>query len=217
MHIEFLVEDSSGAKLIGILLPKILGNVRDDLTWKIHSYRGIGRLPKNLGAVDASKRILLDRLPSILRGYARTPGIDWVVVVADTDTRDCVAFLAELKGIVEAMHPKPSVLFRLAIEEIEAWYLGDQPAVIRAYPSADKGILKAYVQDAVCGTWETLANAIHKGGVASVKSIGWPMAGELKHEWAEKIGVEMSIEHNASPSFGKFRDGLRSISTAAAV
>ncbi|WP_193786170.1 hypothetical protein [Castellaniella defragrans] len=82
MHIEFLVEDVSGEKLLEAVLPKLLGEQGDPHTWRTHSYKGIGRIPKHLKpGADASKRILLDRLPLALRGYGKTPGIDAVVVV----------------------------------------------------------------------------------------------------------------------------------------
>ncbi|MHB1248541.1 MAG: hypothetical protein ACYCZL_03915, partial [Polaromonas sp.] len=68
--------------------------------------------------------------------------------------------------------------------------------------------LDRYVQDSACGTWELLADAVHAGGVAAIKKVGWPQSGNIKHEWAEKIGPFMRINQNASPSFGKFRDGL---------
>jgi hypothetical protein len=75
MHIEILVEDASGGKLLAALLPKIFGSQDEPHTWRVHSYRGIGRIPKNLNAgADPAKRILLDQLPRILRGYGNTPG-----------------------------------------------------------------------------------------------------------------------------------------------
>ena len=97
----------------------------------------------------------------------------------------------------------------MAIEEIEAWYLGDRSALTTAYPQAKLKALDSYVQDSVCGTWEVLANAIHPGGAVAVKRAGWPLPGQLKHEWAERIGPLMDIENNASPSFRKLRDSLR--------
>ena len=61
MHIEIVVEDSSGEKLLGSILPKILGGQGDPHTWRVHAYKGIGRIPKNMKASsDPSKRILLD-------------------------------------------------------------------------------------------------------------------------------------------------------------
>lgn len=217
MHIEVLVEDSSGEKLLQVLLPQLLGPQGEPHTWRLHAYKGIGRIPKGLVPnTDAAKRILLDRLPKQLRGYGKTPGIDAVVIVLDTDKRDCAAFLAELKAAADACNPVPNTLFRLAIEEMEAWYLGDQEALLSAYPRAKLDVLGKYVQDSACDTWELLADAVHSGGSAAIKKVGWPFPGQMKHEWAEKIGPLMDPERNISPSFRKLRDGLRRLVAEAA-
>jgi len=210
MHIEILVEDSSGRKLLQVLLPQLLGPQGAPHTWRLHDYKGIGRVPKDLVTkADPAKRILLDQLPKLLRGYGKTPGIDAVVVVLDADKRDCAEFLAELKAAAEACHPLPTTLFRLAIEEIEAWYPGDQDALLAAYPRAKRNLLEKYVQDSACDTWELLADAVHSGGSAAIRKAGWPLPGQVKHQWAERIGPLMDPERNLSPSFGKLRDGLR--------
>jgi hypothetical protein len=210
MHIEILVEDSSGERLLDCLLPKILGPQGEPHTWRLHAYKGIGRIPHGLRTTaDPAKRILLEQLPKLLRGYGKTPGIDAVVVVLDNDSRDCALFLRELKALAAACDPAPKTLFRLAIEEIEAWYLGDRVALAEAYPRAKVKGLDAYAQDSLCGTWELLADAVHPGGVAAVKKAGWPLPGQLKHEWAVQIGPLMDIDRNDSASFRKLRDGLR--------
>lgn len=209
MHIEILVEDASGEKLLEALLPKLFGVYGDPHTWRVHSYKGIGRIPKNLNAGgDPAKRILLDQLPKLLGGYGKTPGIDAVVVVLDSDRRNCVDFLAELKALAANCNPAPNTLFRIAIEEMEAWYFGDRHALTAAYPKAKIDVLQRYTQDSVCGTWELLADAIYPGGSAVVKKAGWPLPGQVKHEWAEKIGPLLEPDRNISPSFGKLRDGL---------
>jgi hypothetical protein len=209
MHIEVLVEDSSGERLLAKLLPQILGEQGAPHTWRLKAYKGIGRIPQGLTAkADPAKRMLLDQLPRLLQGYGKTPGIDAVVVVVDTDRQDCKAFLQELRSLATSCNPSPNTLFRLAIEEMEAWYLGDRAALLKAFPRAKRDVLDRYVQDSVCGTWELLADAVHAGGSTAIKKLGWTVAGQLKHEWAEKIGPFMNIHHNASPSFGKFRDGL---------
>ena len=209
MHIEFLVEDSSGEKLLAQLLPRILGEQGASHTWRLKAYKGIGRIPQGLTAkADPAKRMLLDQLPRLLQGYGKTPGIDAVVVVLDTDWRDCKDFLQELKSLVQGCKSAPRTLFRLAVEEMEAWYLGDREALLRAYPRAKRDVLDRYVQDSVCGTWELLADAVYPGGTAAIRKAGWPLPGQIKHAWAEKIGPFMSINQNMSPSFGKFRDGL---------
>jgi len=209
MHIEILIEDSSGEKLLQTLLPKIMGKQGHPHSWRMHPYKGIGRIPKGLSkGGDPAKRMLLDLLPGLLRGYGRTPGIDAVAVILDSDRRDCHGFLTELKTIAEGCDPAPRTMFRLAIEEMEAWYFGDEKALLQAYPRAKRDVLHRYIQDSVCETWETLADAVYPGGSAAIKIAGWPLPGQIKHEWAEKIGPLLVIDRNISPSFSKFRDGL---------
>lgn len=209
MHIEFLVEDSSGAKLLAQLVPQILGEYGAVHTWRMKAYKGIGRIPPGLSAkADPAKRMLLDQLPRVLQGYGKSSGIDAVVVVLDTDSRECSGFLKELKSVAAKCKPAPRTLFRLAIEEMEAWYFGDSQSVLSAYPRAKREVINRYAQDSVCGTWELLADAVYPGGSAAIKKAGWPRPGEMKHEWAEKIAPFMDINKNTSPSFVKFRNGL---------
>lgn len=209
MHIEFLVEDSSGTMLLDRLIPQIIGSFSNPHTWQIHAYKGIGKTPHNLKpATDARKRILLDQLPRLLKGYAKTPGIDAVVVVVDSDRKSCTDFLSELKSVASESGV-PDTMFRIAIEEIEAWYLGDPAAIQTAYPRAKQAPLAKYEQDSVCGTWELLADIVYPGGVKAVHKFGWPLPGNLKHEWATNIGGHMDMDRNVSPSFQKFVSGLR--------
>ncbi|WP_289018802.1 DUF4276 family protein [Desulfobacter postgatei] len=212
MHIEVLVEDSSGEKLLQVLLPQLIGPQGNPHTWRLHAYKGIGRIPSGLVTkADPAKRILLDQLPKLMRGYGKTPGIDAVVIVLDADKRECSEFLSDLKTAAAACNPTPNTLFRLAIEEIEAWYFGDRDALLKAYPRAKLDVLGKYVQDSACDTWELLADAVYTGGSAAIKKTGWPLPGQVKHEWAIKIGPLMNPDRNISPSFGKLRDGLRQL------
>lgn len=209
MHIEVLVEDSSGAKLVETLLPALIGSYGEPHTWRVHAYKGIGRLPPNLAAGgDPAKRALLNQLPRLLSGYAKTPGIDAVVVVVDNDERDWKVFLGELKALLAKCNPAPNTLFRLAIEEMEAWYLGDRQAILAAYPKAKIAVLDSYKQDSICGTWERLADAVYPGGSAAIRKAGWPLPGQVKHQWADAIARHMNVEENKSPSFAKFRNGI---------
>lgn len=208
MHLEVLVEDASGKIALETLVPKVLGSQGAPHTWRIHAYKGIGRIPRNLqGKADPGKRMLLDQLPRLLAGYAKTPGINAVMVVLDSDSRPCADFLTELRTIAALGHP--NTLFRLAIEEMEAWYFGDRDALKKAYPYAKTKVLNTYVQDSVCGTWELLADAAYPGGSAAIKKQGWPLSGQMKCEWAGRVPPHMDVETNQSPSFGKFVQGLR--------
>lgn len=220
MHFEILVEDQSGKKALDILVPKIIGN---DHTFNVHLYKGIGRIPKNLGnRGDASKRILLNQLPKLLRGYGNTFAsypADYsaaVILVCDLDDKCLKTFRRELFNILNVCNPKPETRFCVSIEEGEAWFLGDIPAVKSAYPKAKETVLNAYVNDSICGTWERLADAVYSGGSSALSAKGWQAVGAEKSQWAEKITLQMDVNNNASPSFAYFRQKLLELAGAMA-
>jgi len=203
VHFEILVEDKSGEYMLEVLVPKIILN--KNCTYNLHSYNGIERrLPQNMNSkADPQKRILSALLPKLLRGYgSQRNDSQIVIVVIDLDSRDYDSFIGELQGILNQCDPKPQAYFCLAIEEGEAWLLADKNAVLKAYPEAGKEILKNYVPDSICGTWETLAIAIN----GPVKK-GKPQAN--KSEWAKNISPHVDVENHRSPSFQRFRDTLR--------
>lgn len=215
VHFEILVEDVSGKKALETLVPKIIEN---NHTFKIHAYKGIGSIPRNLKNVpDPSKRILLNNLPRLLNGYGKTfeeypKGYRAVViVVCDLDDRDRNKFLQELNEVLNTCQTKPDTKFCLAIEEGEAWFLGDIKAIKAAYPNANSSTLAAYKNDSICGTWETLADAVFSGGVKKLREKGRQAIGAEKSKWASEIPPHMNIESNLSPSFCVFRDELRAL------
>lgn len=212
MHLEFLVEDKSGRVLLEILLPKLLGGH----TFRVHSYKGVGHFPKDLRPrADPGKRILLEQLPRLVAGYRRTPAIDAVVVVCDVDRTPCADLLEELNALAALTAPPPRFLFRLAIEEMEAWLPGDREALYHAFPKAKRKPLETYVQDSICGTWEVLADAVHPGGSAALKKAGWHEIGRAKCEWAAAIGPHMEPGRNQSISFSKFCSGVGRLTSSA--
>lgn len=215
MHFEILVEDSSGKRTLDILMPKILG---DQHSFRVIDYRGVGHIPKNLSSsAEADKRILLDRLPRLLRGYGRTfagypPNYSAaVILVCDLDDRCLKTFRQELFTVLEACNPKPETRFCIAVEEGEAWLLGDIPAIKTAYPKVKGEILSGYENDAICGTWERLADAVFIGGASALGKKGWQAVGREKSDWAANIAPHMDVDANASPSFRYFRDKIREL------
>ena len=221
MHFEILVEDRSGKKFLDAIVPKMIG---PEDSVRVKPYRGIGRLPRDLRpATDPGKRILLDQLPKLLRGYGKTfagygPGYPaTVIVVCDLDDRRLKAFRTELVEVLDACVPRPRARFCFAIEEGEAWLLGDLPAVRKAYPRAKARVLDAYENDSICGTWEVLADAVYPGGTAALSSEGWQAVGMEKSRWAESISPHMELGSNKSPSFRYFRETVRSLSAVAGV
>ncbi len=212
MHFEILIEDQSGKKMLDILVPLIIGDAH---TFTVHPYKGIGRIPKNLGVNGgANKRILLDQLPRLLRGYGSTFAnypADYsaaVILVCDLDDKCLKTFRQELFNILNTCNPKPETRFCIAIEEGEAWFLGDIPAVKSAYSKAKDVVLDAYINDSICGTWERLADAVYKGGSSALSAKGWQAVGAEKSVWAEKITPHMDVTNNVSPSFAYFRKKL---------
>lgn len=207
MHFEILVEDQSGKKALNILVPKIVGN---EHTFIVHPYKGIGRIPKNMrDSEDARKRILLDNLPKLLKGYGKTQVgrqnfPEAVILVCDLDDKCLKTFREELNKILNACHPKPEARFCFAIEEGEAWFLGDLPALRAAYPKSKAAVLNSYVNDSICGTWEKMADAIYPGGALALSGKGWQAVGAEKSKWAEAISPHMTVENNQSPSFCYF-------------
>jgi hypothetical protein len=206
MHFEFLVEDLSGKAAMSVLIPKLLG---DEISYRVHSYKGIGRIPKGMRPKSgADKRILLDQLPRILSGYGRVPNCGVIVVICDLDNGEKGQLLSELGNILESCIFKPQTLFCIAIEEFEAWYLGDLPAVRSAYPGAKNAVLNSYVNDSICGTWECLADAVYKGGHIELSKKGWQEIGKQKSMWAQAISPHMNVSKNNSPSFNEMYEKL---------
>jgi hypothetical protein len=187
----------------------------------VHHYKGIGRIPKGLKpSSDANKRILLDQLPRLLAGYGKAfaqYGKDYpaaVIVVCDLDDRNKAGFEKELKALTTNLRPCPAHAFCLAIEEGEAWFLGDQPAIRAAYPNTKQSILSNYEQDSICGTWECLADAVYPGGAESLKEEGWMRIGQEKSNWAQNITPHLKPDQNESPSFKHFLTTVRKFALA---
>ena len=205
MHFEILVEDKSGKEALNILIPKIIG---DNHTFKVHPYNGIGRIPQGMSTKQAtSNRALLAQLPRLLRGYGKTfrdypenyPAA--VILICDLDRKCLKEFRTELETILDQCKPQPETRFCIAIEEGEAWFLGDIPAIKKAYPRVKSTVLKRYKNDSICGTWELLAEAITPGKAN-------------KSEWARKIAPHMNVLKNSSPSFCYFRDKMVELATS---
>jgi len=217
MHFEILVEDISGKTALEILIPKIIST--EQHTFNIHPYKGSGHIPTDLkSASDPKKRILLDQLPKIVQGWGKTlsgyPDYSFVlIVICDLDKRCLSTFRRELLDLVDKCNPKPKTQFCIAIEEGEAWYLGDFAAIKKAYPKAKQKVLDSYTNDSICGTWEKLADAVYSGGSKELSKPPWHKVGEEKSKWAKKIPPHMDVDNNLSPSFRYFRDKLRDLTS----
>lgn len=199
MNLEVLVEERSAEQALRELLPRIVPGIDFELR------------------VFQGKSDLLKRLPSRLKGYAT-----WIahantslVVLVDRDDDDCLTLKADMEKMAAAAglltaataceSPRAHVINRIAVEELEAWFFGDVPALCAAYPRISPSLgeqAKYRNPDAIFGgTYEALEYVLqkynyHRGGLAKVAA-------------ATKIAQHMNVDLNKSRSFQVFRDGLR--------
>ena len=207
MHFQYLVEDQSGAALIRILMQKIV-ELYPNATYDCKGFRGIGGFTRKNTIKETKTGKLLNDLATYLRGFDRSlqsfPSV--IIVVLDSDDHDVQQFRSELEAVAMQNMIKIDHVFCLAVEENEAWLLGDRHALLSAYPHAKMHVLNTYVQDSICGTWEVLADAVYPGGTSKLsrEHASFIEIGKLKAEWAQNIGIHMDLKSNESPSFNDF-------------
>ncbi|MGH3941841.1 MAG: DUF4276 family protein [Pseudonocardiaceae bacterium] len=200
MNLEILVEERSAEHALRALLPRIVPG----LDFEIRVFQG--------------KADLLKKLPDRLKGYAAwiTQADTCLIVLVDRDDDDdCLRLKTDLEqmsaaaGLLTAAaapaNRRVEVLNRIAVEELEAWFFDDVPALCAAYPRVPVSLgrqAKYRDPDAVSGgAWEALehvlqAGGYHRGGLAKVAA-------------ATEIAQHMKVDENRSRSFQVFRDGVR--------
>jgi len=214
VNFEILVEGQSEVIALENILPKILGDYGKFHTWNVHKHRGKGELPDNPKTKpNRDNPTLLHNLPALLRAYGKSlKKNEAVIVLVDLDALDCLKFKKDLYNLLELCKPKkPNTLIRIAIEELEAWYLGDINALRTAYPDYKQETIATYTQDSICGTWELIADAVYAGGTKALKKKGRRAHLVEKIEWAKKISPNLDIDNNNSPSFQMFREGIKQL------
>ena len=212
MHYQFLIEDMSSTALIELIMKKFV-ETNPTVTYDCKPFKGIGGFtPKNTAKETKSGKLLND-LATYLRGFNKSlqyiPAV--IVVVVDNDTRNTDAFYNDLNNVAVQNNISVDYVFCIAVEEVEAWLLGDERAIIQAYPSAKTQVIHSYHQDSICGTWEVLACAVYPGGLLRFEKDcpTYIEKGKLKFEWATKIGSYMDLENNLSPSFNRFINEIK--------
>jgi hypothetical protein len=193
MHLEILVEEPSAEAALSVLVPKIV----PECTFTLHPHQG--------------KHELLEQLPYKLAAYAKWIPEDFrIVVLLDEDRTDCLSLKKKILAMAHRAKLPSPLLCRIAVEELEAWFFGDVPALAAAYPGVPRelsGKKKFRNPDGISGgTWEALERVLQDAGHFS--------SGLAKITAARAISQHMNVEYNTSRSFQVFREGLRRIAAA---
>jgi len=196
--IEFLVEEPSAEAALHVLARKIVnGRARIKII--------------NFG----SKYALLQKLEDRLRGYARrlAAGDDLrIVVLVDRDADDCTKLKQTLEeaakraGLITksaaAAGSSFTVVTRIAVEELESWFLGDPEALRATFSRLPQINNKAapFRNPENGGSWE----ALHR----FLKRYGYYQGSYPKIEAARRIAENMTPSANRAPSFSVFWQGI---------
>ena len=198
------VEEPSMKEALTVLLPRLIGQGAADCTIIDHG----------------SKQELLKNLPGRLRGYARWAApAPRILVLVDRDNDDCRALkdnlesMARAAGLATRTAPDFAgefrVVNRIVVEELEAWFLGDAPALRAAYPGISPVLeTRAGFRDPDAltgGTWEALHRVLKAAG-HYVGSDRLP-----KIEVARRVAAQMVPDRNRSRSFQVFVTGLEAL------
>lgn len=197
MRIHILVEGPSEKAFLEQWLPRFLPPQH---SFKIIPHRGKGKIPTDPSKEpDPKRQGLLDQLPAKLRAYGRAlrSDTDRILVLVDLDHDDCLNLKNRMLELLKYCNRPPVALFRIAIEETEAFYLGDKSAIRAAFPKAKLAKMDSYTQDSICGTWELFQEVIGKST-------------EDKPEWAKLMGAHLTTnwKANNSNSFQQFCKGM---------
>ena len=200
MRVEILVEEPSAVAMLAQLMPLLL---QEEDSWHPVPHRG--------------KDQLLKELPRRLKSYANRmlyePDLRVILLMdADRDCRKAKELLEQLvtdAGLVSKANAQVDqsfkVITRLAVSELEAWFLGDRAAIAAAYPRVHANHFKGMSTpcDEVPNAWETLHRILQKGGYYPGRY--------LKVEAAEQIASHLDLARNTSPSFRYFCEGLAAL------
>ncbi|WP_252178303.1 DUF4276 family protein [Endozoicomonas sp. 4G] len=177
VQLVFLLEESSAKVLFENLLPRVLP---PDVSFRCIPHEGKQDLEKSI--------------PVKLKSW--TVPDTWFVVVRDKDQEDCVRLKTRLQKLCEESH-RPDTLVRIAIHELESWFLGDLAAVGQAFNqpklASKQGSKKFRNPDALANAQQELKKLVK---------------GYQKVAGAKAIAPHLNLSDNRSVSFQQLLNGL---------
>ena len=128
----------SSEALIDILMENV--SLRyPGVSYKCRSFKGLGGFTQKNTVKETPTGKLLNDLSTYLRGFNNSLKYlpdSAVFIVLDNDDNDPAVFRAGLEEVAKDNHITIDYVFCLAVEEMEAWLLGDREALQQAYPAA---------------------------------------------------------------------------------
>ena len=199
MHVELFVEDASTKEALEVLINRLA--------------RGVGSFSFAITAFHGKEQMLAE-IEQRLLPIARSRWADAVVLIIDQDDDDCLALkqtlaAAALDAGLPATGPRQrpiNVAVRIAMSELESWFLGDPAAIRRAYPRLQRRDLRITGDvDVLPQAWERLQRPLLRRGYYEQRM--------PKTIVARRIAGHMAIEPggNRSGSFNVLLGTLRAL------
>lgn len=183
-RLVFLLEEPSMKGLLEVLLPRVFPGWIVGQHFLCVPHEGKSDLDRSIPRKLSAWNIPDDRF----------------VIVRDNDNVDCLTLKARLTTACH-LYGRPDTLVRLVCQELEAWYLGDLPALAEAFSSPKvqaPAVRKRFVDP----------DAWQKPSV-EVKRL---VPDFQKVSGARAMGQVLRPEGNSSKSFGVFLSGIRKVS-----
>jgi len=177
MRLIFFVEEDSMKVVLEHLLP-MLG--LEDKDFLIISHQG---------ATDLERKLRIR-----LRGWGESS--DKFIILRDNDNGDCVKRKQKLLDISNDAQKLDRTYVRIVCQELEAWFLGDQQAIVEA---GYIGNTKVRQHDNV--------DVIDKPS----RRLFTHLKGYQKMDGARRIATTLVIERNSSQSFQVFVSLIRAL------
>lgn len=179
-RIIFMLEEPSMAEFLRHFVPRLFPNWNEGENFLCIPHEGKSDLEKSL--------------PRKLRAWADKQ--DRFVVIRDNDSADCVSIKHRLSALC-AQNSKPDTLIRIACQELEAWYLGDLPAINAAFGArVDSQPNRKRYQN---------PDRLSQPSTDMKKLV----SSFQKLSGARLLAAKLVIESNQSESFNQFVSGLR--------
>lgn len=190
MHVEIFVEDASTKEALEVLIDRLSGDVAS-FGFAITAFN--------------NKEQMLTEIEQRLRPIARARWADAVVLIIDQDDDDCVILKQALESAatnvgltISNTDEKPIyVAVRIAMSELESWFLGDPHAIRRAFPRVSRRDLTIQGDvDALSQAWERLERPLLRRGYYEQRMPKKIVARRIAEYMTLTLGENRSVSFN---------------------